>query len=61
MSRWFQVIPIWFGAFLAATFSFGAEVRVVSQSVGTDELLLALAEPGQIAALSHLANDPPAT
>ncbi len=58
MSRWFQVIPIWFGAFLAATFSFGAEVRVVSQSVGTDELLLALAEPGQIAALSHLANDP---
>lgn len=35
-----------------------SEVRVVSQSVGTDELLLALAEPGQIAALSHLARDP---
>lgn len=35
-----------------------APLRVVSQSVGTDELLLALAEPGQIAALSHLANDP---
>lgn len=35
-----------------------AEVRVVSQTVGTDELLLALAEPAQIAALSHLANDP---
>lgn len=35
-----------------------AEVRVVSQSVGTDELLLALAEPAQIAALSHLARDP---
>lgn len=33
------------------------ETRVVSQSVGTDELLLALAEPGQIAALSHLATD----
>lgn len=33
-------------------------VRVVSQSPGTDELLLALAEPGQIAALSHLARDP---
>lgn len=32
-------------------------VRVVSQSVGTDELLLALAEPGQIAALSHIAED----
>lgn len=35
-----------------------AAARVVSQSVGTDELLLALAEPGQIAALSHLARDP---
>ena len=33
-------------------------VRVVSQTVGTDELLLALAEPGQIAALSHLARNP---
>jgi iron complex transport system substrate-binding protein len=32
--------------------------RVVSQTVGTDELLLALAESGQIAALSHLARDP---
>lgn len=35
-----------------------AGVRVVSQTVGTDELLLALAEPGQVAALSHLADDP---
>ncbi len=35
-----------------------APLRVVSQSVGTDELLLALAEPAQIAALSHLARDP---
>jgi iron complex transport system substrate-binding protein len=34
-----------------------APIRVVSQTVGTDELLLALAEPGQIAALSHLARD----
>lgn len=33
-------------------------VRVVSQTVGTDELLLALADPAQIAALSHLARDP---
>lgn len=32
--------------------------RVVSQTVGTDELLLALADPSQIAALSHLAKDP---
>jgi iron complex transport system substrate-binding protein len=33
-------------------------VRVVSQTVGTDELLLALAVPGQVAALSHLAGNP---
>jgi len=32
--------------------------RVVSQAVGTDDILLALADPGQIAALSHLAHDP---
>ncbi|MDR0498197.1 MAG: ABC transporter substrate-binding protein [Holophagales bacterium] len=32
--------------------------RVVSQTVGTDDLLLALADPGQIAALSYLAHDP---
>jgi iron complex transport system substrate-binding protein len=31
--------------------------RVVSQTVGTDDLLMALAEPSQIAALSHLARD----
>lgn len=31
--------------------------RVVSQTVGTDDLLLAIAAPGQIAALSHLAQD----
>ncbi len=31
--------------------------RVVSQAVGTDELLLALADPGQIAALSHISQD----
>lgn len=36
----------------------GPAVRVVSQSVGTDELLLAVAAPEQIAALSHLARDP---
>jgi len=33
-------------------------VRVVSQTVGTDELLLAVADPSQIAALSHLAQEP---
>ncbi len=35
-----------------------APVRVVSQTVGNDEFLLALAEPAQIAALSHLARQP---
>jgi iron complex transport system substrate-binding protein len=34
-----------------------AAQRVVSQTVGTDDLLLAIAAPGQIAALSHLAQD----
>jgi iron complex transport system substrate-binding protein len=32
-------------------------LRVVSQSVGTDELLLALADPAQVAALSHISHD----
>lgn len=35
----------------------GEPVRVVSQTVGSDELLLALAEPAQVAALSHIARD----
>ena len=35
-----------------------APTRVVSQTVGTDDLLMALAPPSQIAALSHLARDP---
>ena len=50
-----------FAIALAFTFARAAEsapVRVVSQTVGTDELLLALAEPSQIAALSHLATEP---
>lgn len=33
-------------------------LRVVSQTVGTDEMLLALAEPEQVAALSHQAYEP---
>lgn len=32
--------------------------RVVSQTVGTDELLLALARPEQVAALSHISRSP---
>lgn len=43
--------------FAAALLAAAAPRRVVSQTVGTDELLLALAGPGQIAALSHLARD----
>ena len=35
-----------------------AGVRVVSQTVAGDEWLLAVAEPAQVAALSHLARDP---
>ena len=35
-----------------------ADVRVVSQTVAGDEWLLAVAEPAQVAALSHLARDP---
>lgn len=35
----------------------GRPQRVVSQAVGTDELLLALADPGQIAALSHISHN----
>jgi iron complex transport system substrate-binding protein len=34
-----------------------AALRVVSQTVGSDELLLALAEPSQVAALSELADN----
>ena len=46
-------------AFLLAITSLlaGAPRRVVSQTVGTDDLLMVLAEPAQIAALSHLARD----
>lgn len=32
----------------------GPPTRIVSQAVGTDELLLAVADPAQIAALSHI-------
>lgn len=42
----------------AGLFARAGEVRVVSQTVGTDELLLAVAAPEQIAALSHLGRDP---
>lgn len=47
-----------FFLFLPALLWAGGPRRVVSQAVGTDELLLALAVPTQIAALSNLARDP---
>lgn len=45
---------LWAGLALAPAGG-AAPIRVVSQTVGTDELLLALADPAQIAALSTLA------
>lgn len=49
----------WFLLLMTSMLLFGgAPRRVVSQTVGTDELLLALAEPSQIVALSHLSRDP---
>lgn len=49
----------WLAFLLLATLPLLAArpLRVVSQTVGTDELLLALADPGQIAALSHIGRD----
>ncbi len=52
---------LWFLCSLAGTAAPAdgpAAVRVVSQTVGTDELLLALARPEQVAALSHLSRNP---
>ena len=46
------------GLLIPALLLGGTPRRVVSQTLGTDELLLALADPSQIAALSHLAADP---
>ncbi|MDO8540667.1 MAG: ABC transporter substrate-binding protein [Opitutaceae bacterium] len=48
----------WCGTALAISSEPSARpLRVVSQTVGTDELLLALAEPEQIAALSHFSRE----
>lgn len=52
------LLRFWFCLLLGAALSAAPPQRVVSQTVGTDELLLALADPSQIAALSHLAKDP---
>ena len=51
----FRVIS---GLFVGLISLVGAEpLRVVSQTVGTDELLLAVAAPDQIAALSHISRE----
>jgi iron complex transport system substrate-binding protein len=54
VARFFAFFALCFSAAVAQT----SAVRVVSQSVGTDELLLALAEPAQVAALSDLSRRP---
>ncbi|MDR2562110.1 MAG: ABC transporter substrate-binding protein [Holophagales bacterium] len=51
-------LPLFFAALLSCHLVASAPKRVVSQAIGTDDILLALAEPSQIAALSHLAHDP---
>lgn len=53
---WLALAALVLGSGLAA--AEGPPVRVVSQFVGGDELLLALAEPEQIAALSIRAREP---
>src|SRR6266478_912991 len=55
-----RILPSWIFvcALALARPAPAAAQRVVSQTVGTDELLLALADPAQIAALSHLSRDP---
>ncbi|GAB5561917.1 MAG: ABC transporter substrate-binding protein [Synoicihabitans sp.] len=45
------MVSIWFGSVVAEP------LRVVSQTVGTDEMLLAVADPEQIVALSHIARE----
>jgi iron complex transport system substrate-binding protein len=46
-------------ALLCAVACFGGPPkRIVSQAVGTDEMLLAVADPSQIAALSHISRSP---
>jgi iron complex transport system substrate-binding protein len=50
-------LPVILLIFSTALRADSVPIRVVSQTVGTDELLLAVAAPGQVAALSHLARD----
>jgi iron complex transport system substrate-binding protein len=54
----FSLLPLVFAAAGILSAAPAPPARVVSQTVFTDELLLALAEPGQVASLSHLSRDP---
>jgi iron complex transport system substrate-binding protein len=54
---WLFVVAV-IGGGVGSSVSRAQGIRVVSQTVGTDELLLAVAEPEQIAALSHIAHEP---
>jgi len=59
MAHFFKVIGyLCFVFIIQSHVAASAPKRVVSQAIGTDDILLALADPGQIAALSHLAHDP---
>ncbi len=59
LRRFFRAVAPLLAAFwMLAASSAAPAARVVSQTVGSDELLLAVAAPEQIAALSHLARDP---
>ena len=51
----FRVISCLFVGFLSV--GFAEPLRVVSQTVGTDEMLLAVADPEQILALSHISRE----
>lgn len=56
--RWLSDLRVYLCAFSFLNSLFGTEpLRVVSQTVGSDELLLAVAAPEQIAALSHIAGE----
>lgn len=57
MKTW-RIVLVWLALGLVAKAGPAGAVRVVSQTVGTDEWLLAVAAPGQVAALSHLAREP---
>jgi len=60
-ARFFRAIGYLYLSFFVQCHSISAAAppkRVVSHAVGTDDILLALADPSQIAALSQMAHDP---